>query len=99
MGEPRAALAGEIASQLDLFRQRQHVRIEPRVEQYVRLDILRRAIPLGLGENAGKAAEDLQEGGNGGVVEGHVMLFHDRRYPEEDVPPLAVFKMQVLPFA
>jgi hypothetical protein len=29
---------------------------------------------LGLGEQAGKAAEDLQEGGNGRVVKGHVML-------------------------
>jgi hypothetical protein len=33
------------------------------------------AVRLRLGEKAGEAAENLQKGGNGGVVEGHVMLF------------------------
>jgi hypothetical protein len=30
---------------------------------------------LGLAEQAAEAAEDLQEGGDGGVIKGHVMLF------------------------
>src|SRR5271154_1512908 len=75
MGEPGAALAGEIARQLNLLRQRQHVRIKPRAEQHLGFDILRGAVCFRLAENAGEAAEDLQEGGNGGVVEGHAMLF------------------------
>ena len=65
-----------ITRQLNLLDQRQHVRIEPRAEQYLGLDILRGAVRFRLGENAGEAAEDLQEGGNGGVIERHVMLFH-----------------------
>ena len=75
MRQPRAALCGEIAGELDLLAERQHVRIEPRAEQDFRLDVLRLAMGLGFGEEAGEAAEDLQEGRNGGVVEGHVMLF------------------------
>src|SRR5580692_1092307 len=77
MGEPGAALAGEITRQLNLLRQRQHVRIEPGAEQHLGLDILRGAVRFRLAENAGEAAEDLQEGVNGGVVEGHAMLFRD----------------------
>ena len=46
----------EIARQLDLFAQRQHVRIEPRADQHVGLNVLRLAVRLGLGEKAGKAA-------------------------------------------
>jgi hypothetical protein len=30
---------------------------------------------LGFGEDAGEAPENLEEGGDGGVIEGHVMLF------------------------
>src|SRR5580692_9823307 len=75
MGEPGAALAGEITRQLNLLRQRQHVRIEPGAEQHLGLDILRGAVRFRRAENAGEAAEDLQEGGNGGVIEGHAMLF------------------------
>src|SRR3984885_10522887 len=75
MGEPGAALASEIARQLNLLRQRQHVRIEPCTEQHLGLDILRGAVRFRLAENAGEAAEDLQESGNGGVIEGHAMLF------------------------
>ncbi len=72
-GQPRAALGSKVAGDLDLLRQRQHVRIEPRVEQHLGLDFLRLAMRLGLGQQAGKAAEDLQEGGNGRVVKGHLM--------------------------
>src|SRR5882757_2360308 len=75
LGEPRAALSRKIADKLDLFGERQHVRIEPGAEQHVGLDILRLAVCFGLGEEAGEAAENLQEGRNGGVVEGHGMLF------------------------
>jgi hypothetical protein len=32
-------------------------------------------VRLGLGQEAGKAAENLLECWNGGVIEGHVMLF------------------------
>src|SRR5437762_8210673 len=74
MRQPRATLGGEIAGELDLFAQRQHVRIKPRVEQHLGLDFPGLAMRLGLGEQAVEAAEDLQEGRNGGVVEGHVML-------------------------
>ena len=77
MGEPGAAFAGEIARQLNLLRQWQHVRIEPCTKQHLGLDILRGAVRFRLAENAGEAAEDLQECGNGGVVEGHAMLFRD----------------------
>ena len=40
-GQPRAAFGGEIADELDLPVQRQHVRIKPRVEQHLGLDVLR----------------------------------------------------------
>jgi len=72
--QPCAALGGEIAGELDLFAQRQHVRIEPRAEQHVGLNVLRLAVRLGLAEDTGETAEDLQEGRNGSVVKGHVML-------------------------
>jgi hypothetical protein len=74
-GEAGAGLAGEIAGRLHLPRQRIHVRIKPRVEQHFRLDVLRLAMRFRLGEQAGKAAENLQEGGHGGVMERHAMLF------------------------
>jgi hypothetical protein len=32
-------------------------------------------VRFGLGEDVGKAAENLQEGGDGDVIEGHGMLF------------------------
>src|ERR1700687_2782998 len=73
--EPRTALSGEIANKLDLFTERQHVRIQPRAEQHFGRNILRLAVRLGLGEDAGEAAEELQECRNGSVVEGHVLLF------------------------
>src|SRR6185436_240180 len=50
-------------------------RIKPRVEQHLGLDVLCLAMRLRLGEQAGKAAENLQESGHGCVVESHVMLF------------------------
>ena len=74
MGEARAALGGEIAGELDLLGERQHVRVEPGVEQHVGLDPLRLAMGLGLGEQSGEAGQDLQIGGNSGVIKGHVML-------------------------
>jgi hypothetical protein len=39
------------------------------------LNVLRLAVCLGLGEEARKAVENLQEGRNGSVVEGHAVLF------------------------
>src|SRR5262249_19717684 len=75
MGKPRTAFGSEIASELNLARQRQHVRIKPRAEQHLRLNILRLAMRFCLGEKARETAEDLQEGRNGSVVEGHGLLF------------------------
>ncbi len=74
VGEARAALGGEIGGELNLFAERQHVRIEPRSKQHFGLDFLCLAMGLGLAEQAGKAGEDLQVGGNGRVIKGHVML-------------------------
>src|SRR5882724_8533808 len=71
MREPRAAFGSEIAHQLDLPRERQHIGVKPRAEQHLGRDILRRAMRFGLGENLGEAVENLQEGGNGSVVKGH----------------------------
>jgi len=67
--------AFEIAGELNLPAERQHVRIKPRTKQHLGLNVLRLAVRLGLGEKARKAAQDLQECGNGGVVERHGMLF------------------------
>ena len=75
MGEAGAALGREIAGELNLLRQRQHIRIEPRAEQYLGRDIPGLAMGFGFGEQAGKRAERLDENGNGSVVKGHVMLF------------------------
>src|SRR6202012_2700066 len=75
MGEPCAGLGREIAGELDLLGERQHVRIKPRSQQHLGLDIFGFAMRFGLGEDAGEATQNLQEGRNGGVVEGHVMLF------------------------
>src|SRR5882724_4755036 len=59
----------------DLTRQRQHVRKKPRAEQHVGLNVLRLAVRLGLGEEARKAVENLQEGRNGSVIKRHAVLF------------------------
>ena len=75
MGEPGAALYGEIAGELDLFAQRQHVRIEPGPEQNLGRNIFGLAMRLGLAEQAGKRAKRLDKNGNGGFIKGHVMLF------------------------
>src|SRR3981189_2467260 len=75
MRQARAAFCGEIASKLDLAAKRQHVRIQPRTEQHLGLDILRLAVRFGLAEEARETAQNLQERRNGSVVEGHVMLF------------------------
>ena len=56
MCEARAALGGEIAGELDLLAERQHVRKQPRAEQHLGLDFLRRAVGLGLGEDAARGA-------------------------------------------
>src|SRR5262249_1379222 len=66
-----ASFCGKIAGDLDLLAERQHVRIEPRADQNLRLDVFCLAMRLGLGEQAAQAVKDLQEGRNGGVVEGH----------------------------
>src|SRR5260370_37567740 len=73
--EARAAFSSEVADKLDLARQRQHVRIEPRAEQHLGLDVLRHAVRLGFAEDASDAAENLQECRYSSVVEGHVGLF------------------------
>src|SRR5450631_1626087 len=73
--QPRAAFCREIADELDLLAERQHVRKEPRAEQHVRRNIFGFAVRLGLGEDAGEAAENLQERRNGSVIKGHGMLF------------------------
>src|ERR1700712_2200712 len=75
MGDAGAAAGGEGAGKLDLFGQWQHVRIKPGIEQYLGRDFLGGAMRLGLGEQAGKAAENLKIGRHGGVVKRHVMLF------------------------
>src|SRR4051794_6883718 len=72
---PRATLRGEIRRELDLLAQRQHVRKKPRRQQHLGLDVFRCAMRLGFVEKSGKAVENLQEGGNGSVIERHVMLF------------------------
>src|ERR1700730_6701952 len=74
-GEASAGLAGKIAGNLNLARQRQHVRIEPGAEQYFGRNIFRFAVRLGLVEDACKTAENLQESRNGRVVKGHGRLF------------------------
>src|SRR5882762_3770113 len=73
--EARAALSSEVADKLDLARQRQHVRVQPRAEQHLGRNILRLAVRLRLGEDAGEAAENLQECRYSSVVEGHGRLF------------------------
>src|SRR6202011_3109571 len=75
VGEARATLGGEIGRQLDLLAERQHIRIKPRAEQHLGRNVLRLAVRFGLGEDAGKAAENLQEGGDGDVIEGHGCSF------------------------
>ena len=74
MGQPRAALGGEIAGELDLLAQRQHIREQPRAEQHLGLDVLRAAVRVGFGKDTAEAAQHLQIGGDDGVVKGHVML-------------------------
>src|ERR1700722_15742110 len=74
MGQPCAALGGEIAGELNLLAQRQHIREQPRAEQHLGLDVLCLAMRFGLAEDAGEAAQHLQIGGDDGVVKGHVML-------------------------
>ena len=64
-----AALCGEIADQLHLAGQGQHVGIEPRAEQHVGLNVLRLAVRFGLAEDCGETAEHLEIGGDGGVME------------------------------
>ena len=48
----------------------------PRTQQYLGLDVFRSAVRLGLVENAGEAVENLQEGRDGRVVEGHGCSFN-----------------------
>jgi len=74
-GEPSCAADGMIGYRAQLPHQWKHVGIKPRVEQHLGLDVLCLAMRFRLGEQAGKAAENLQEGRHGGVVERHVMLF------------------------
>ena len=75
MGQARAAFGGEIGGELDLLATAAACRDNSRAPSSTSgWMFLRRAVVLGLGEDAGEGAEDLQEGGNGGVVEGHVML-------------------------
>ena len=50
-GEASRRTLGEVAGDLHLTRQREHVGIEPRGDQHARIDLLRRGMRLGLVEN------------------------------------------------
>src|ERR1700746_2982662 len=74
MRKPRRALDGEIAGELNLLGERQHVRIKPRRQQYVGLNALGLAMHLRLVDDAGERGEHLDEEGDSCVVEGHEVL-------------------------
>src|SRR5947209_15286816 len=43
-------------------------------QQHLRLDILRPAVRLGLGEDPGETAENLEKGRHGRIVNGHMIF-------------------------
>jgi len=61
-GEACAAVLGQIARDLHLTGQRKHIRIQARLRQHRRIDVLRRGVCLGLLEQPRECAEADLEG-------------------------------------
>jgi hypothetical protein len=73
-GETSGGVLGEVAGDLGLTLQVEHVRREPEAEHHLMRDLARVGVRLGLGETAGERRQDMNEDGNGRCVEGHGLL-------------------------
>jgi hypothetical protein len=67
--EPRRAALREVGRELNLPHQREHVRVQPRLQQHLRRDLHRLGLLLRLDENSSQRLQHLLEHRNGSLVE------------------------------